>query len=81
MLIDQCTPGAFAHPHELGINMILNEHCSALSSRRQLAMIQMQSLAVLPIENRTVRGDGLVGWTFPDEPENNHWTPATLRKA
>jgi hypothetical protein len=38
-------------------------------------------LAVLPIERRRVRGGGLAGWTFPDEPEANHWTPASLRRA
>jgi hypothetical protein len=81
MLIDQCTPEAVANAHRLGINMILNEHCDALSSQRQLAMIQQRSMAVLPIQNPTVRGNGLVGWTFPDEPENNGWTPATLRNA
>ena len=80
MLIDQCTPGAVARAHTLGINTILNEHCDSLSPQRQLVMIQKRSLAVLPIENRTVRGSALVGWTFPDEPENNQWTPATLRK-
>ena len=81
MLIDQCTTAAVARAHKLGINTILNEHCDSLSAQRQLAMIQKRSLAVLPIDNRTVRGSGLVGWTFPDEPENNRWTPATLRKA
>jgi hypothetical protein len=81
MLIDQCTPGALANAHRLGINTILNEHCDAVTSQRQLAMIQERSMAVLPIQNPTVRGDGLVGWTFPDEPENNGWTPATLQKA
>jgi hypothetical protein len=79
MLIDQCTTEAVANAHRLGINMILNEHCDALSAERQLAMIQQRSMAVLPIQNPTVRGNGLVGWTFPDEPENNGWTPATLR--
>ena len=24
------------------------------------------------------RGAGLVGWTYPDEPDNNGWTPASL---
>ncbi len=80
MLLDQCTPDALARAHTLGVNTILNEHCDSLSPARQLAMIQHRSLAVLPIDNRTVRGNRLVGWTFPDEPENNGWTPATLRK-
>ena len=44
-------------------------------------MIQKRSLAVLPIQNPSVRGSGLVGWTFPDEPENNGWTPASLRQS
>ena len=27
------------------------------------------------------RGVGLAGWTYPDEPDNNGWTPASLAKA
>jgi hypothetical protein len=81
MLIDQCTPGDVARARRLGINLILNEHCSGLSPRRQLTMVQRRLLAVLPIAGRGVRGSGLVGWTYPDEPEGNHWTPASLRRA
>jgi hypothetical protein len=36
---------------------------------------------VLPIAAKRVRGRALVGWTFPDEPEGNGWTPATLKRA
>jgi hypothetical protein len=81
MLIDQCTPDAVAHAHGLGINTVLNEHCADTSPNRQLSMIQRKSLAILPIKGRAVRGEGLLGWTFPDEPENNGWTPASLRRA
>ncbi|MCW2963318.1 MAG: putative lipoprotein [Actinomycetia bacterium] len=81
MLIDQCTTDAVAHARQLGINAILNEHCADLSSRRQLSMIQSTSLAILPIKSSDVRGSGLLGWTFPDEPENNGWTPASLKRA
>jgi hypothetical protein len=81
MLIDQCTPGAVERAHRLGINLIVNESCAGLSPRQQLSMIQRRVLAVLPIERRHVRGGGLVGWTFPDEPEGNHWTPSSLRDA
>jgi hypothetical protein len=81
MLIDQCTPTAVAHARRLGINTILNEHCDAISVHRQLQMIQPTSLAVLPVERRQVRGRGLLGWTFPDEPENNGWTPSSLKRA
>jgi hypothetical protein len=81
MLIDQCTPDAVAHAHALGINTVLNEHCADTSATRQLSMIQRKSLAILPIKGRAVRGGGLLGWTFPDEPENNGWTPSSLRRA
>jgi hypothetical protein len=81
MLIDQCTRDGVRHARRLGINLILNEHCSGLSPREQVTMIQRHVLAVLPIEGQRVRGSGLVGWTFPDEPEGNHWTPASLRRA
>jgi hypothetical protein len=81
MLIDQCTAGAVTHAHRLGINAILNEHCGGMSPHRQLSMMQSKSLAILPIKGRAIRGSGLLGWTFPDEPENNGWTPARLRRA
>jgi hypothetical protein len=81
MLIDQCTAGAVTHAQRLGINTILNEHCGGMSPHRQLSMIQSKSLAILPIKGRAIRGSGLLGWTFPDEPENNGWTPVQLRRA
>ena len=81
MLIDQCTPDAVARAHRLGINLIINESCAGVSATEQLSMIQPRLLAVLPIENRGVRGGGLLGWTFPDEPEGANWTPASLRDA
>jgi hypothetical protein len=81
MMIDQCSPSAVAGAHRLGINLIINESCAGLSARQQLSMIQRRMLAVLPIERRDVRGGGLVGWTFPDEPEGSNWTPASLRDA
>jgi hypothetical protein len=81
MLIDQCTPAAVAQGRHLGINTFLNEHCDAISAHHQLTMIQRTSLAILPIQGRSIRGSGLMGWTFPDEPENNGWTPSSLRRA
>jgi hypothetical protein len=81
MLIDQCTADGVAHARQLGINAILNEHCDGLSSGGQLSMIQNLSLAILPIASSDVRGSSLMGWTFPDEPENNGWTPASLKQA
>jgi hypothetical protein len=80
MLIDQCAPDDAARARALGINLIVNEHC-AVPPGSQLARIQQHSLAVLSIASRDVRGRGLVGWTFPDEPENNGWTPDNLRRA
>ncbi len=32
------------------------------------------------MSNPNIRGGGLVGWTFPDEPENNGWTPEKLKQ-
>jgi hypothetical protein len=81
MLIDQCTADAASQAHRVGVNAILNEHCDGVSPRQQLNVIQNASLAILPIGERKVRGPGLMGWTFPDEPENNGWTPSTLRRA
>jgi hypothetical protein len=81
MLIDQCTATPVAHARRLGINTILNEHCADVSPHRQLKIIQRTSLAILPIKGRATRGSGLMGWTFPDEPENNGWTPSALQRA
>jgi hypothetical protein len=81
MLIDQCSPDAVARAAHLGINTILNEHCAGVSPHTQLNMIQSSSLAVLPIKARSIRGSALLGWTFPDEPENNGWTPSSLKRA
>ncbi len=65
----------------LGINLFVNESCPGLpraSSSRCCAAVGSQ---VLPIERTRTRGAGLVGWTYPDEPDNNGWTPASLAKA
>jgi hypothetical protein len=78
MLINQCTEDDIARAQQLGINLILNESCSGISAQRQLAMISNKSHAVLPIRGDHVKGEDLVGWTYPDEPENNGWTPDTL---
>lgn len=81
MLIDQCGSDASARAHSLGINLILNESCPGSSATQQLGAIGRKSLAVLPIATRVARGPALVGWAFPDEPEGNGWTPASLRRA
>jgi hypothetical protein len=81
MLIDQCASDDVARATQLGVNLILNEHCENLSASAQLEMIQSSSLAVLPVATPDVRGRGLVGWTFPDEPENNGWTATKLRES
>ena len=65
----------------LGINLIVNESCPSLTATGQLRAIEPHTLAVLPIAAKTVRGNRLVGWTFPDEPEGNGWTPASLQRA
>jgi hypothetical protein len=81
MLIDQCNAADVAAEGALGINLVINESCAGLSGRRQLEMLRGKTLAVLPIRSRATRGAGLAGWTYPDEPDNNGWTPASLAKA
>jgi hypothetical protein len=81
MLIDQCSADAAHHARSLGINLIVNESCPSLTATLQLRAIEGHTLAVLPIAAKSVRGNKLVGWTFPDEPEGNGWTPATLQRA
>ena len=80
MLIDQCSPGEISHGRALGINLVLNESCPGSGAQAQLDQIQQSALAVLPIATRGARGNGLVGWTFPDEPEGNGWTPERLAR-
>jgi hypothetical protein len=82
MLIDQCTADAAARARGFGINLIVNESCphvSAASERSRLA--GYHTLELLSIARPGVRGAGLAGWSFPDEPEGNGWTPDRLRQA
>ena len=65
----------------LGINLVLNESCPGLAPDAQLALLRGSGLAVLPIGARRTRGPGLVGWTYPDEPDNKRRTLVTLAKA
>jgi hypothetical protein len=81
MLIDQCSAGAAHRARTLGVNLIVNESCPRLTATRQLQAIGEHTLAVLPIAAKSVRGNRLVGWTFPDEPEGSGWTPARLQRA
>ena len=80
MLIDQCTARDVAQGKALGINLV-----STRAVRVSPPTINWRccgaALAVLPIGARRTRGPGLVGWTYPDEPDNNGWTPASLAKA
>ena len=81
MLIDQCTAADVARGKALGINLVVNESCPGVAPVQQLNLMHGNVLAVLPIQVRQTRGTGLVGWTYPDEPDNNGWTPAALAKA
>jgi hypothetical protein len=81
MLIDQCDAADAVHARELGVNLIVNESCPSVSAGDQLGAVRRNALAVLPIADRSPRGAALAGWSFPDEPENNGWTPDTLRNA
>jgi hypothetical protein len=80
MLIDQCTASDIARGRALGVNLVVNESCPGVAPGTQLALLRRNGLAVLPIGARATRGAGLVGWTYPDEPDNNGWTPASLAK-
>ncbi len=80
MLIDQCTASDVANGKALGINLVVNESCPGVAPGAQLSLLRGHGLAVLPIGARATRGAGLVGWTYPDEPDNNGWTPASLAK-
>ena len=77
MLLDQCDASDVAHERTLGINLIVNESCPGLVPTRQLGLMR-GTLSVLPIAARRAAGPALVGWTYPDEPELNGWTPASL---
>src|SRR5260221_12098016 len=78
MLIDQCSAADVAHGRSLGINLVVNETCPGLAASQQLELLAGKALAVLPIAAQGTRGAGLVGWTYPDQPESNGWTPASL---
>ena len=81
MLIDQCTASDTANARALGVNLVVNESCPGVAPSAQLALLRPDSFAVLPIGARATRGGRLIGWTYPDEPDNNGWTPASLAKA
>jgi hypothetical protein len=81
MMIDQCTPAQMANARRLGVNLVLNDRCDGLSSRRQLTASRVGPYVVLPIADRAAGGARLVGWTYPDEPDRNGWTPTSLRAA
>ena len=81
MLIDQCTASGVKNGKALGINVVVNENCPGVTPHDQLGLLHGRALAVLPIGARGTRGVGLAGWTYPDEPDNNGWTPASLAKA
>ncbi|HVU79703.1 MAG TPA: hypothetical protein VHC67_19170 [Gaiellaceae bacterium] len=81
MLLDQCDAAATARARTLGVNLILNESCPGVSPQGQLGLLAGRQLGVLPIQARGSSGSRLAGWTYPDEPENNGWTPAKLARA
>ena len=81
MAIDQCDAAGAARARALGINVILNESCPGVSPGRQLGLLAGRELGVLPIAARGASGARLAGWTYPDEPENNGWTPGKLARA
>ncbi len=80
MLLDQCADGAAGRAAALGINVILNTNCDVPPSR-QLSSLTHKQLGILPISGRAVQGTKLLGWTYPDEPDNNGWSPESLAHA
>jgi hypothetical protein len=79
MLLNQCDADAAARARSIGANLILNESCPGLSPAEQLARIGSQ-LGVLSMDGLAGTGTHLAGFTFPDEPENNGWTPEALAR-
>jgi hypothetical protein len=77
MLLDQCDSGATRRAAALGVNVILNATCPAVPAQ-QLRTLAGAELGVLPIGGRAVTGSRLLGWAYPDEPDNNGWTSSTL---
>jgi hypothetical protein len=81
MLINQCSADDVARARPLGINLLLNDACPNVTPQRQLELAAGRPLVALAIRGEHVSGNGLIGWAYPDEPENNNWTPDALRKA
>ena len=81
MLLDQCRADDVARGRALGVNLIVNGSCPGLSAVSQLDLFARDVLGVLPIATRNAQGATLVGWAYPDEPDNNGWTPASLAAA
>ena len=80
MLIDQCGADAAERAARLGVNVILNESCTTVPARDQLDALADDQLGVLPIRGRSSQGTNLLGWTYPDEPDDNGWTAASLAR-
>jgi hypothetical protein len=76
MLVDQCEEASPART--LGINLILNASCTSAPAD-QLGRLGEEQLAVLDMRQNQTRDKQLAGFTYPDEPENNGWTPEELR--
>jgi hypothetical protein len=81
MLIDQCTTASIERARRLGINLILDGDCADLRSTRRLAMTRKGPYVVASVVHRGISGPRLVGWTYPDEPDNNGWSPLGLKQA
>jgi hypothetical protein len=81
MLLEQRNQRTLSIVGRFGINLVQNGGCKGFPAQRQLATIHRDAYAALPIGGAQVRGSALAGWTYPDEPENNGWSSARLRKA
>ena len=77
MLLDQCDAGGPKRAAALGVSVILNAACPA-PTKDQLRSLSGAQLGVLPITARTATGSRLLGWSYPDEPDNNRWSAAAL---
>jgi hypothetical protein len=81
MALGQCSDADVGRAYAAGIRLFMSGDCPSVPATAQLEMVEDRGLAVLPVASRGVRGEDLAGWTFPDEPENNHWSPSELAQA
>lgn len=78
MLLDQCGHDDAARAVRLGVNVVLNADCPGRPVDDQLAALGDVQLGVVPIRDRSTSGPQLLGWAYPDEPDDNGWSAESL---